>query len=99
MANKGLLKIGKNQSLLTTIPIPILRDEDVLVRTKAVALNPADWQNLDEDFPEDSKPMLQGHDAAGIIEAVGKSVSQRLKVGDRVLFGCHGGSFSNSLYP
>ena len=89
--NRGLVKVGKNRGEVIDIPIPSLRDDYILVKTIAVALNPADWQNLDEDFEPGSKSLLMGHDAAGIIEEIGKNVTSRLKKGDRVIGIAHGG--------
>ncbi|RDW83429.1 putative zinc-binding oxidoreductase ToxD-2 [Coleophoma crateriformis] len=88
--NRGLVKVAKGQAVVTDIPVPSLQDDYLLVRTIAVALNPADWQNLDEDFVSEVKPMLNGHDAAGIIEAVGKNVTSRLKKGDRIMCAGYG---------
>lgn len=89
--NRGLVKAGKNQTALTNIPFPSLRPDYILVKTVAVALNPADWQNLDEDFEPGSEPMLLGNDVAGIIEGVGKNLTQRWKLGDRIICCVHGG--------
>lgn len=92
--NHGLVKTGKNSAIVTELPIPALRDDYILIRTVAVALNPADYQNVDEDFEPEAKPLLIGNDAAGVIEAVGKNVTKRLRKGDRVASVVHGGNSS-----
>lgn len=66
---------------VTNQPIPSLRDDDILVRTAAVALNPIDWMLL-ESTP--SPNAVMGHDYAGTVVAVGESFRGVLKVGDRV---------------
>ncbi|GFF74766.1 protein TOXD [Aspergillus udagawae] len=66
---------------ITNWPIPSLRDDDILVRTVAVALNPIDWMLL-ESTP--SPHAIMGHDYAGTVVAVGDSVRELFKIGDRV---------------
>ncbi|RHZ67172.1 zinc-binding alcohol dehydrogenase family protein [Aspergillus thermomutatus] len=66
---------------VTNQPIPALRDDDILIRTAAVALNPIDWMLL-ESTP--SPNAVMGHDYAGTVIAVGESVREMFKVGDRV---------------
>jgi NADPH:quinone reductase-like Zn-dependent oxidoreductase len=76
-----VIREGAGRPVLKSTPIPELRDNYILVRTVAVALNPTDWTALD----------LAGDDGtivdcnyAGIIEEVGKGVKKRFKRGDRV---------------
>ncbi|RHZ52756.1 hypothetical protein CDV55_104489 [Aspergillus turcosus] len=66
---------------VTNQPIPSLRDDDILVRTVAVALNPIDWMLLGST---PSPNAVMGHDYAGTVVAVGQSVREMFKVGDRV---------------
>jgi NADPH:quinone reductase-like Zn-dependent oxidoreductase len=96
--NRGLVKAGKNQIALVNRPLPGPRDDYIQVRTIAVALNPADWQNLDEEFPSDAVPMLLGNDLVGIIEGVGRNLTTRWKAGDRVICCVHGGEHPSSPY-
>jgi NADPH:quinone reductase-like Zn-dependent oxidoreductase len=87
--NRGLIKQKLGGGLIVAdIPIPKLRDDYLLVRTVAVALNPADWQNAEGSSPIN---LLNGHYYAGIIEAVGKNVHKSFKKGDRVCGVAHGG--------
>ncbi|KAK9236797.1 protein TOXD [Lipomyces kononenkoae] len=88
--NRGLVKQGTNHAVVAELPLPSLRDDYILVKTVAVALNPTDWQDLDEDFEPGAKPLLMGCDYAGIVEAVGKNVTKGLQQGDRVMGLVHG---------
>jgi len=66
------------------LPKPQPKDNEVLVRVRAAALNPIDTYirsgAVAMDLP---KPFIPGCDLAGTVEAVGRSVS-RLQSGDRV---------------
>ena len=61
--------------------IPKLRDDYILVRVVAIALNPTDWTTLDAPGKDGT---IVGCDYAGIVEKVGKSVTKNFKKGDRV---------------
>ncbi|ORX93584.1 oxidoreductase-like protein [Clohesyomyces aquaticus] len=63
------------------VPLPKLRDDYILVRTKAVALNPTDWKSLSRLT---SPGVISGCDYAGIVEEVGKAVTTPFKPGDHV---------------
>jgi NADPH:quinone reductase-like Zn-dependent oxidoreductase len=93
--NYGLVKTAQGKASITLLPIPKLRDDYILVETVAVALNPTDWQNLDEPFGLSQKPTLMGCDAAGIVVEVGKNVVKAFKKGDRVAGPAHGGTLSH----
>jgi len=63
---------------------------DLLVRLKAAGVNPVDTKIRSRGvFVPDGLPAVLGCDGAGVVEAVGESVS-RFKPGDEVWF-CHGG--------
>jgi NADPH:quinone reductase-like Zn-dependent oxidoreductase len=81
---------------------PIPNDDQVLVRTRAAALNPLDWHFM-EGTPylgrlmgmglrKPKSPRL-GVDLAGGVEAVGKNVTQ-FKPGDEVFGTGHGAAFA-----
>jgi NADPH:quinone reductase-like Zn-dependent oxidoreductase len=93
--NIGLLKTAEGKATLTPIPVPYLRDDYIIVETIAVALNPTDWQNLDEPMRPGQKPTLIGCDAAGIVVEIGKNVTKTFKKGDRVAGMAHGGMLFN----
>jgi NADPH2:quinone reductase len=71
------------------LPWPGNSDE-VLVRMQSAGINPADtFFRALGPYIGDGQGSVLGHDGAGVVEAVGDSVSQ-VKVGDRVCF-CNGG--------
>lgn len=63
-----------------TVSFPKLRDEYILVRPTAVAVNPTDWRNIDGD----NTGALVGCDYAGIVEQVGSKVTKPFAKGDRI---------------
>ncbi|PYI35338.1 putative ToxD-like zinc binding oxidoreductase [Aspergillus indologenus CBS 114.80] len=73
------------------VPIPSITDDEVLVKVRAVALNPIDFTDIDFVSPRNS---AIGCDYAGEVARVGKNSGQRWKVGDRIAGFVHGG-----LYP
>ncbi|KAJ5129043.1 hypothetical protein N7448_002755 [Penicillium atrosanguineum] len=75
------------------LPIPELPDDYILVKTKAVALNPTDWRHIDF-VPCDGA--VVGCDYAGVVEAAGPRVKKAFKKGDRVAGFVHG---SNAARP
>jgi len=73
------------------LPAPAPVDGQVLVRVRAAGVNPFDAvvaQGYIKDLMEHRFPLVPGHDAAGVIEAVGDGV-EHLAVGDEV-FGAVG---------
>lgn len=70
------------------VPVPKIRDDWILVETKAVSLNPADWKLVDFGFADAGSRV--GCDYAGVVLEAGKNVTQYQK-GDRVAGLCHGG--------
>lgn len=66
------------------IDVPDLRPHDVLVRVEAVSVNPVDIKRRGALQPT-VEPVILGHDAAGVIEAVGPAVTT-LSVGDEVWY-------------
>lgn len=90
-SNRGIVKTAQGKTELITIPIPRLRDDYILVKTIAVALNPADWQDVLEPFTPGTTRTVMGIDFAGIVVEVGKNVTKNFKKGDRIAGMCHGG--------
>lgn len=66
------------------LPCPVLLDQQVLVRTQAVAVNPVDTyiRNGNVRFPLPF-PYVVGSDVCGVVEQTGAAV-RRFRVGDRV---------------
>jgi NADPH:quinone reductase-like Zn-dependent oxidoreductase len=83
---------------LSDIDLPEVRADEVLVRVRAAALNPADWHILRGD-PRIARLMgmgltkpkarVAGIDAAGVVEAAGANV-RGLRIGEEVLGFCRG---------
>ncbi len=80
------LPIDDPQSLVVVdTPIPEPTGRDLLVKVKAVSVNPVDTKvryRIEGELPE---PKILGWDAAGVVEAVGSEVSL-FKVGDEVYY-------------
>ena len=89
MENFGLIREAAGKPVLKPIPVPTLRDDYILVRTVAIALNPTDWTTLDA---KGDNGTLVGCDYAGIVEEVGKAVTKIFKKGDRIAGFGHGGN-------
>ncbi|KAJ5662894.1 hypothetical protein N7507_003625 [Penicillium longicatenatum] len=73
------------------VSIPSITDDEVLVKVRAVALNPIDFKDIDFISPRNS---AIGCDYAGEVARVGRNSGQRWKVGDKIAGFVHGG-----LYP
>lgn len=76
---KGALRLAE-------MPEPEIRDDDVLVRVHAAAVNLLDSKVRDGEFKlflPYRPPFVLGHDVAGTVTRVGSKV-RRLKVGDEV---------------
>src|SRR5438477_12851818 len=80
-------KYKKNGALrLTKVPEPEVRDDDVMVRVHATAVNLLDSKVRDGEFKlflPYRPPFVLGHDVAGIVTRVGPKV-RRFKAGDEV---------------
>ncbi|KAL2849962.1 chaperonin 10-like protein [Aspergillus pseudodeflectus] len=73
--------------------IPTPRNDEILVKTTSVALNPTDWKHIDFLAPPG---VLVGCDYAGVVIEVGTAVKKPFKKGDRICGFVHG---SNTLHP
>jgi NADPH:quinone reductase-like Zn-dependent oxidoreductase len=84
---------------LVDIPMPVPKDNEILIRVGATALNPADW-HLARGIPfplrmmqgglrRPASPRRLGLEVAGTVEAAGRSVSE-WTAGDCVFGGCEG---------
>ncbi|KAL7792423.1 GroES-like protein [Trichoderma ceciliae] len=79
---KALVKRGEGKAVIEEVPIPRLRDGHVLVKTKAVSINPTDWKSVHSDNANAIGTRI-GCDFAGEVAAVGSGVTN-FKVGDRI---------------
>ncbi|KAL6885427.1 TOXD protein [Trichoderma evansii] len=90
-----LLNLSLGRSLgqgcdIQDVPRPSITDNEILVRVKAVALNPTDYKHIDVLSPRNS---IIGCDYAGEVVEVGKKALGDWKVGDRVAGMVHGGLY------
>ena len=67
------------------LPAPVAGTRDLLVRVKAVSVNPVDTKVRKNAAPEARQAKVLGWDSVGIVEAIGSDV-QNFKVGDRVYY-------------
>lgn len=68
---------------LVTLPDPEPADHGVVLKTMATGLCRSDWHGWMGHDPDIELPHVPGHEIAGIVQAVGKDVTQ-WKKGDRV---------------
>ncbi|KAJ5960842.1 oxidoreductase [Penicillium vulpinum] len=78
---------SQGQAAVTESPMPALPDDYVLVKTKAVSLNPTDWKHLDL---EACTGTVMGCDYAGVVVAIGPAVKKSWRKGDRIAGFVHG---------
>ncbi|KAF2720107.1 GroES-like protein [Polychaeton citri CBS 116435] len=84
---KAIKVVGPGQTELQDVPLPRLRDDYVLAKVKAIALNPTDWKHIDYMATPGA---TVGCDFAGVVEEVGSKVTKDLKIGDRISGFSHG---------
>jgi L-iditol 2-dehydrogenase len=70
---------------VTTLPMPVPAATDVLVQVAACGICGSDVHGFDGTSGRRIPPLVMGHEAAGVVAAVGSEVS-RFAVGDRVTF-------------
>jgi NADPH:quinone reductase len=80
------LPIEHPESLIDVeVPKPEAHGRDLLVRVKAVSVNPVDTKVRSPKDKVEAEPKILGWDAAGVVEAVGGEVSL-FKAGDEVYY-------------
>ncbi|MFS8102580.1 zinc-dependent alcohol dehydrogenase family protein [Lentzea alba] len=85
---KALVYHGPGQRAWEEVPKPTVKDPaDAVVRVTAVTICGTDLHILKGDVPEVEPGRILGHEAVGVVEEVGASVTG-LKPGDRVLISC-----------
>ncbi|KAG6366717.1 hypothetical protein INS49_000896 [Diaporthe citri] len=85
--SRAIICTGKGQAAVKEVPVPSIREGHILVKVKAVGLNPTDWKSIHSGDAEGKKI---GCDYAGVVEEVGPGVTKPLKKGDRVCGFAHG---------
>ena len=85
---------GPEQLSLGTIPVPIIRSNEVLIRVTAAGLNRADIHQRQGNYPPPpGTPNTLGMEVSGHIAEVGTAVS-RWHIGDRVCALLAGGGYA-----
>jgi NADPH2:quinone reductase len=74
-----------NALLDIDLPKPVATGRDVLVRVRAIAVNPVDTKIRLRQAPTDSGYAVLGWDACGVVEAVGDEVTL-FKAGDEIWY-------------
>lgn len=97
MNTKYIVREKGGPLVFTTTSKPTtIESTEVVIRLKAIAINPADIKMIDQGLRISSWPLVAGLDGAGVVEAVGDKVTS-VGVGDEVLAkftpGDRGGSF------
>ena len=88
---KALVLEEYNKLVFKDVPDPDISPGEVLVRIKACGICGSDIHGLDGSTGRRVPPLIMGHEASGIIEAIGSAV-KRWKKGDRV-------TFDSTVYP
>lgn len=76
--------VGQPLEQVNADPPTDLGPTELLVRIKAVAINPADIKTIDEGHRISSWPIVPGLDGAGVVDSVGTEVKS-FQPGDEVL--------------
>ena len=82
---RALVHTAPLQFDLRDVPEPTPNDEEVLVRVKACGICGSDVHGYTGKTGRRIPPIIMGHEAAGVVEAVGRTV-QNVTVGERITF-------------
>ncbi|MED6186416.1 hypothetical protein PIB30_066509 [Stylosanthes scabra] len=79
---------GKSSQVLkleVSLPVPEVKDDQVLIKVAAVSLNPIDYKRMAAAFKGTDSPLptIPGYDVAGVVVKVGNQVT-KFKFGDEV---------------
>lgn len=80
--NKAIVIAEKGKAEIRELPLPKLTEGHILVKVKAVGLNPTDWKAIHSAEP-DRFGSRSGCDYAGEVVEVGPGVTKDVKKGDR----------------
>lgn len=85
---KAIIIVEEGKAGIRDIPVPSIPDGWLLVKVKALAVNPTDWKHIDWNIG--GVGARCGCDYAGVVEALGAG-AQGFEIGDRIAGFCHGG--------
>jgi L-iditol 2-dehydrogenase len=101
---KALLYTKPYSFEYTDVPDPVVGEDDVLIRVKACGICGSDVHGFTGKTGRRLPPLIMGHEAAGVVERMGKNV-RGFEKGDRVCFdstvycnkceACLGGRFNH----
>ncbi|MFS1423095.1 alcohol dehydrogenase catalytic domain-containing protein [Shewanella sp. 10N.286.48.B5] len=77
---KALISNGRGDYSVETIMVGLPKADEVRVKIKAAGLCHTDWDSIHNW----NKTFIVGHEAAGIVDAVGSDISH-LSIGDKVI--------------
>lgn len=80
---KAAVMTGINELEIKDIMIPVINEEEILVKVKASSICGSDISALRKGVFHPSLPIVLGHETSGIVQQVGLKVNN-LKTGDRV---------------
>ncbi len=78
-----LLKQQKQPLVLTEIPKPIVKDDQLLIKVHTCGVCRTDLHLKDADLPHPKLPLILGHEIVGTIEEMGKNV-KGFQLGERI---------------
>ncbi|EED13642.1 alcohol dehydrogenase, putative [Talaromyces stipitatus ATCC 10500] len=89
---KAIVVVELKKAAVRDVLMPIVRDGWVLVKIKAIGINPTDWKHI--AYGAADVGCRVGCEYAGIVEEVGSKVTN-LKKGDRITGWIHGSNRAN----
>lgn len=88
---KALVLEEYNKLVYKDVPVPGIKDNEVLVKVMACGICGSDIHGMDGSTGRRIPPVIMGHEASGIISETGSGV-KNWKAGDRV-------TFDSTVYP
>jgi L-iditol 2-dehydrogenase len=88
---KALVLEEYNKLVYKEVPVPEIKENEVLVQVKACGICGSDVHGMDGSSGRRIPPIIMGHEASGVIDKVGKAVID-WSPGDKV-------TFDSTIYP
>jgi propanol-preferring alcohol dehydrogenase len=68
-------KVEKKPLIQKEIPIPEVKNNEIRIKIKATGICRTDLHTIEGDLPLHKKPIIPGHQIAGIVDEIGKDVT------------------------